>query len=122
MRYAIAWVAALSLPALLLTGSAVAQKKDDKDKDKDSDKAKDVWIKAGVVAGKVTAVYEDKRKLRVSVPVPKLNPTAVTNLQNAQTAYAQAVARRDANAMRSAQQQQMQAQRDLYRMENQDIE
>jgi hypothetical protein len=72
MLRTVGWLAALCIPALLLVGPAHAQK--EKDKDKDPDKDKTQWVKVAAIQGKVTAVYEDKRKLRVQIQVPTLQP------------------------------------------------
>src|SRR5690349_17484830 len=74
MLRSVGWLAALCIPALLLAGPALAQKEKDKDKDKDPDKDKTHWVKVATIQGKVTAVYEDKRKLRVQIQVPTLQP------------------------------------------------
>ena len=79
MLRTVAWLAALCVPALLLVGPAFAQKEKDKDKDKDLDKEKATqWVKVTAIQGKVTAVYEDKRKLRVQIQVPTLQPNGRT--------------------------------------------
>jgi hypothetical protein len=81
MLRTIAWLAALCVPALLLVGPAFAQKEKDKDKDKDKDLDKEKatqWVKVTTIQGKVTAVYEDKRKLRVQIQVPTLQPNGRT--------------------------------------------
>src|SRR5262249_33698115 len=93
MRFAIRWVAALAVPAMLLAGPAAwAQKKKpnpDKDGDAPAEKAEKM-IRAGVLVGKVAAVYEDKRKIRLQVPVPKLNPGAINGILQAQMQLARA--------------------------------
>src|SRR3954468_16988025 len=109
MLRTVGWMAALSVLALLLSGPVAAQneKAKDKAKDKDKDKDKDVdkdstatqWVTVTKVAGKVSAVYEDKRKLRISVPFPKLDAGQVNALMQAKQSYAQAQARRDYNGM-----------------------
>src|SRR5687768_3343052 len=109
MRQLIGWMTALSLPVLLLVGSAAAQKEKDPDKEKvkdpDKEKLSDKWVKAGSIQGKVAAVYEDKRKLRVQVTFTyqKLNAGAVQNMQNAQRDYANARAQGNAQGMINAQ-------------------
>jgi hypothetical protein len=123
MLRTVAWLAALCVPALLLVGPAFAQKEKDKDKDKDVDKEKATqWVTAGKVRGKVTAVYEDKRKLRIQIAVPKLDPNQVQAVARAQQAYSQAQAKRDANGMRNASMQLQQAQARMYTTENKDVE
>jgi hypothetical protein len=127
----IRWLAALLVPAMLLTGPQIgAQNKVNKDLDKDKDKTKEVtsekMIRMGVLVGKVAAIYEDKRmiRLQVTVPVSRLNPGALLNVQQAQLQMAQARARRDPVAMRQAQISLAMAQASLYTVEriNQDVE
>lgn len=119
MRIAIRWVATLVVPVMLLTGPLVgAQKKPNADKDVTTEK----MVKAGVVVGKVAAVYEDKRKIRLQVRVPKLNPGALQSIQSAQVQMAQARARGDFNGMRSAAQSLAQAQGQLYTYGTEDVE
>ena len=118
MRYAISWMAALLVPFLLLAGPALGQKKIDKDKD--LDKANDVkMIKAGVLVGKVMNVYEDKRKIRLQVSVPKLNPSGLVAIANAQRQMAMA---RNIQGILQGQRAMQQAQAQLYTMQPQDIE
>ena len=118
MRRTIRWIAALALPVLLLTGSLVeAQKKPNAEKD--LDKSTEKMVKAGMVNGKIMAVYEDKKKIRIQVSYPTIDPEGVKRLYNARAAIAQA---RDANAMRSAQNSLAEAQRTMYKYENKDIE
>jgi len=114
-------LAALCLPALIFVGPAFAQKEKDKDKDPDKEKATQ-WVTVGKVSAKIMAVYEDKRKLRIQVKVPKLDMGQVQALNNAKNAYAQAAAKRDANGMRSAMQQMQAAQAKLYTSENKDLD
>jgi len=121
MLRTVGWLAALSLPALILISPAFAEKDKEKDKDKDPEKATQ-WVTVGKVNAKVAAVYEDKRKMRVQISVPKLDAGQVQALANAKNAYAQAQARRDWNGMRSAQQQMQQAQAKLYTTENKDVD
>ena len=61
MRQVVSWVAALVVPVMLLAGPLVGADKK-KDADKDDDKPAEKLIKVGAVAGKVMAVYEDKRR------------------------------------------------------------
>jgi hypothetical protein len=127
MRHAIAWLAALVVPALLLAGPAFAQKgKKPVDKDLDKNTTSPKMVKAGVLVGKVAAVYEDKRKIRLSVTIsyPKLNTGAYTNYLNAQQSLANAIAKKDVNGIASAQRSMAQAQAQMYTMESktQDVE
>lgn len=127
MRRAISWVAILALPVVLVLGSpaANAQKKKDADKDKDStdavkvDRNSEKTIRMGVLVGKVTNVYEDKRRLNLQITIPytRINEGAVNGLAQAQVQMAQARMNRDANAMLQAQIQMAQHQRNLYTTE-----
>ncbi len=120
MRHALRWTAALVVPALLLLGGPAGAQKKDKDKDKDKDVTTEKMIKAGVLVGRVTAVYEDRRTIRmqVTVQLARLNPGSLQSLQQAQLDLARARARGDANGMMSAQRAMLQAQAGLYSIEN----
>jgi hypothetical protein len=112
-------MATLVVPILLLAGPAAGQKKD-KDKDIDKPAGNDAkTIKAGVLVGKVMAVYEEKRKIRLQVSVPKLNPAGINGLANAQRQMAMA---RSLPARLQAQRAMILAQAQLYTMASQDIE
>jgi hypothetical protein len=117
----VCWLAALIVPVMLLTAPLVgaADKKPNPDKDKDADKKDDKLVKVGVVSGKVMAIYEDKRKLRLQVTIPhtKLNAAALVGVQQAQQQMTQASARRDIRGMLTAQQQMAMHQRNLYTIE-----
>lgn len=127
MLRTVGWMTASSVLCVLLSGPTTAQDAKAKDKDKDVVKDKDSvkeptvspWVKVTVVTGKVMAVYEDKRKLRIQVAVPKLDAGQVNALLQAKQALATA---RDVNAVRQAQQQMAQAQARLYTTENRDVE
>src|SRR5262245_44918117 len=122
MRHLLRWVAALMVPAVLLLGSPARAQKKDLDKDKDKDVAPgEKLLKAGVLVGRVTAVYEDKRtiRLQVTVPLTRLNPGSLQSIQQAQTDLARARARGDRAAMVNAQRAMLQAQGNLVTMENQ---
>jgi hypothetical protein len=56
-------VPALLVPAMLLGAPALAQPKVGKGLDKNADK----WVKIGVLVGKVSAVYEAKKTIRLDV-------------------------------------------------------
>lgn len=120
MRFAIRWVVALTLPAMLLTGTPVrAQKKPNLDKDGvNSEK----MIKAGLLTGKIAAVYEDKRMIRLQVAVPTLNPGALLSVQQAQLQVVQARMTRNPATMIQAQRTLIQAQANLYTMRMTDVE
>jgi len=126
MRKAIGWVAALALPAMLLTSPLAGAQRKPGDNDKDLDKNTDKTVKAGQVFGKVMAVYEDKRKIRIQVTfhIPKLNTGAVQQLRDAQVRLVQAQGNRDLNAIRQAQIDIARAQATLYTSEKktQDVE
>jgi preprotein translocase subunit YajC len=117
MRYAIAWLAALMVPILLLAGPALAQKAKKPDADVDKSAASsDKMIKAGTLVGKVSAVYEDKRKIRLAVTTTaaKINPGAITGILNAQN---QMLMARTIQGRLQAQAALMRAQAGLYRVE-----
>lgn len=59
---------ALLVPAMLLASPSQAQPKLGKGLDKNADK----WVKVGLVVGKVTAVYEAKKTIRMDVSNPYL--------------------------------------------------
>ena len=94
-------------------GKKSAAKNADKDKDTNTEK----MVKAGVVTGKVMAVIEDKKSIRIQVTlqVPKLNPGALQNIQRAQIQLAQA---NSPQAMINARNALAQAQAGLYTIEN----
>ncbi len=124
MRHAIAWLAALIVPALLLAGPAFAQKgKKPVDNDLDKNTTSPKMVKAGELIGKVAAVYEDKRKIRLSVTLsyPKLNVGAYNNYVSAQRSMLTATT---LQGRLQAQQRMIQAQAQLYTMESktQDVE
>ncbi len=120
MRKFVSWMAALLVPAMMLTSPlAGADKNKDKDKDKDSDKPAEKYIKLGTAAGKVMAVYEDKRKIRVQIAVPKLNPQGIIAIKQAQIAMATA---NTLVGIIQARQQMANAQRSLYTNTNVEVE
>src|SRR4051794_27867104 len=98
MRRAISLALVLLVPLLLLgvAGQAVAQKGKGKDKDameKDGDaKNTPKMLKGGVIVGRVTNVYEDKRKIQLSVPyqVTSIDQGAIQQMNQAQQTLAQA--------------------------------
>src|SRR3954451_20211612 len=112
MLRSVGWLAALCLPMLWLVGPVLAFADKEKEKDKDSEKEK--WVTVTKIQAKVTAVYEDKRKLRIQVSVPKLDVGQVQALLNAQQAMARATT---LQARQQAQQQMAQAQARLYTTE-----
>lgn len=128
MRQTIRWLAVLVVPILLVSGPAVnAQKGKKPDADKDKETANsEKMIKSGVLVGKVAALYEEQRKIRlqVTVPVTEINPGAVNSIQQAQLQMAMARARGDFQGMINAQRQLAQAQLTMYtvRNHNQDVE
>lgn len=115
MRRTISLVAILALPAMLvMSPSADAQGK--KGIDKDLDRNSEKMIRAGQVVGKVVAVYEDKRKIRVKISqvVKEINTGSLQSIQNAQVQMAVARARGDYQGMISAQRSMLQARANLY--------
>lgn len=87
-----------------------------KGKDMDKESAEKT-IRAGVVSGKVMAVIEDKKTIRIQVTfrVPKLNPGALQSIANAQNQLAQA---NSVQAMINAQNALAQAEASLYQWQN----
>jgi hypothetical protein len=122
MRFAVRWVTALVVPAMLLTGPlAQGQNKAKANKDKEPANTEKM-IKAGLLTGKIAAVYEDKRMVRLQVPVPVLNPGALQSIQAAQIQMAQARLARDPVGMMQAQRSMILAQATLYTTRMQDVE
>src|SRR5215470_4755 len=75
MRQTLWWLTALALAVLLFSSSplnAQKAKKPDADKDKDKDAPAEKMIKTGVLVGKVAMVYEDKRKIRLSLQTVRI--------------------------------------------------
>jgi hypothetical protein len=118
MRRTFSGLTILVLSAVVLVGSPASaeKKKKDLDKDLDKDKSSEKLVKAGVVVGKVMAVYDDKRQVRIQydIPIPKLNVAAITGLQQAQAQLTQAMRTRNVQGMLQARQQMMQHQRNMY--------
>ena len=114
MRQMIRWIAVFALPVLLLTGSLVeAQKKPNAEKD--LEKSTDKMVKMGVYIGKVMAVYEDKKKVRIQVtyPVRTIDPAAYQRIADAQRGVATATRQ----SAYQAQVALMQAQASMYKVE-----
>lgn len=128
MKPIIRWLAALVVPILLLSGPAVNAQKKEKGKKGEAEKEanSEKLIRAGVLTGKVAAVYEDKKKIRLSVTVPvtTINPGALNSIQQAQLNMMQARARGDAQGMINAQLEMARARATMYqvRNEHQDVE
>jgi hypothetical protein len=113
-------MAVLLVPAMMLTSPlAGADKNKDKDKDKDLDKPTEKYIKVGTLSGKVMAVYEDKKKVRVQIAYQKLNPQGLVSVQQAQLAMAMA---RTLQAVVQARMQMANAQRNLYTTAHVEVE
>jgi hypothetical protein len=87
------------------------------DKNADKDTTTEKMVKAGEVIGKVMAVIESKKSIRIQVTlqVPKLNPGALQGIQQAQLNLLRA---NTPQAMIQAQQNLARAQAGLYTMEN----
>ena len=118
MRPMTRWIAIVALPIVLLTGSFVeAQKK--ADPDKDVEKGGEKMVKVGSVTGKVMAVYEDKKKIRVQVAVQVPNPGGMQAVYSAQRAMATASS---PQAAYQAQIQLARAKQGLVKTQNKDIE
>lgn len=96
----------LAAALMVLPLWAADEKKPDAKKDIDKTAANtEKTVKAGVIAGKILAIVESKKSLRVQITlqVPKFNQGAANAIAQAQIQYAQAAARRDLNGMASAQ-------------------
>lgn len=120
MRPFLRWLLVLLLPTLWLAAPLDgAQKKADKDKDKEVTTEK--MINSGVLVGKVAAVYEEKRaiRLQVRVAIPVVNPGAVQQVAQAQVQMAQARLTRNPLLVLQAQQSMALAQATLYNVQTQ---
>jgi hypothetical protein len=119
MRRLLGCVVALLLPVLFVVGPLRGADKKPDGKDKDATETSEKMIKAGVLVGKVAAVYEDRKALRLVVTYtqPRLNPGAAVGLAQAQARMQQAAARRDRAAMQSAQLEIARHQATMYTME-----
>jgi hypothetical protein len=124
MRRSLSLAVVLLLPILLLVSHpASAQKAKDKMKEKEKDeplpKNTEKTIKAGTLVGRVAAIEEDKRRIRLSVsyPVAVLDQGQVQAAANAQQQILQAQITlrmaRDQNGIAQALQQLAQAQAQL---------
>jgi len=121
MRRAIGLAAFLLLfgLALVIPGPAAAQKKPEKNED--PDKKTDPLVKVGVVSGKITNLYEDKREINLAVSVPKPNPSAANSIAQAQQQLNQARARNDRQGIINAQKALQQAQNNMYTSETKNV-
>ena len=117
MRQVRAWVGCLL--AGLLVGGPLAGAPPKKPEVKDPDKTTEKMVKAGQLVGKVLAVNESKKGLRleVTVAIPKLNPGELNGLAQAQRDYQVARLRGDVGGMASAQRSMAQHQANLYTIE-----
>jgi len=115
MRCVLGSLIALSLPMLLLVGPTLGAPKTP-----DADKNSEKMIKAGQIAGKVAAVYETKKALRLTITyqTTKPNAGAINGLAQARLSYQQAAARGDRNGMYQAQIQMAQHQANMVTVEN----
>jgi hypothetical protein len=117
MRDVLTGAAALLLPVLLLAGPAEGAPK--KNKDLDKDKTSEKMIRAGQLVGKVAAVNESKKSIRLSVTIAytKLNQGAYNALVQAQLNLANARARGDKAGVASAYVEIVRQQNNLYTVE-----
>jgi hypothetical protein len=116
MRQVSRWAAFLvAIVCVLPLVAADAPPKAKKDADKHLNTPKS--LSAGQMTGKIVAVVESKRSLRVQInlQVPVMNPGALVGLQQAQIQMAQA---RSWQSRMAAQQNMMQNQAVLYSMKN----
>jgi hypothetical protein len=86
-----------------------------KNLDKDPEAAEAKIMKSGVVQGRVMAVIEDKKTIRLQLTIPymKINPGAVQNYQNAQMSLLRAT---NPQGVLQAQQQMAQAEAQIYQV------
>jgi hypothetical protein len=86
-----------------------------KNLDKDPEAAEAKMLKSGVVQGRVMAVIEDKKTIRLQLTIPymKINPGAVQNYQNAQMSLLRAT---NPQGVLQAQQQMAQAEAQIYQL------
>ncbi len=116
MRAVSRWLLALPMLGLVAyVAAADLQTKGKKEPDKNVNTLK--TLNAGQLTGKITAVIESKRSLRlqVTLQVPVLNPGAAVGLQQAQMQMARARSRQDVINARMA---LMQNQAMLYSMQS----
>jgi hypothetical protein len=76
-------------------------------------------VAAGVVTGKIVAIVEGKKSIRLQVQIPTLNPGAMQSMMQAQYNLARA---NSPQALFNAQRQMMQAQAQMYRYQAKDYE
>ncbi len=119
MRRYFGVVAFLGVVVLFSSAPLVeAQKKVGKEKEGSTSEK---MAKAGQLVGKVAAVYETKKGIRITVtyPVQKYNQGAITGYAQAQQQYTAAMYKRppDYNAMRTAQLQMLQHQANIIQTE-----
>jgi hypothetical protein len=112
----------LALPAV---GADDAKKTDArKDRDKDKDTTAEQYVKAGTITGKVRAVVEAKKSVRLQVSIRVPNPGGAAGVAQAQYNLQRAMAQRNPNPVSIIQAQQAlaRAQQNLTKMENRDVE
>ncbi|MBY0230363.1 MAG: hypothetical protein K2W96_13855 [Gemmataceae bacterium] len=113
--------ALLAVPLFCASGAALAQKAKDKTKDKPDDgEDRPKWVKVTTITGRVAAVYEEKRRLRITVAyaVTTLDAGAAQQMAQAQRDLAMAAAKRDAQGILNARNSLVQAQARLYKTES----
>jgi hypothetical protein len=120
----------LVLPLLAADDKADPKKEPDKNAKKEPDKAPDPkkdldkhlntekTLKAGQVTGKIVAIVESKKSLRLQVElqIPQLNQGAAIGLQQDQINYARAAQARDLQGMINARNAMLQHQATLYNL------
>jgi hypothetical protein len=117
MRRVRAWTAFLLAGGLFVSGPLAGAPK--KPEVKDPDKTTEKMVKAGRLVGKVLAVNESKKglKLEVTLAIPKLNQGALNALAQAQRNLAAARLNRDVQGMINAQNEIARQQANLYTIE-----
>src|SRR5579885_1669265 len=123
MRY-IPRVAAFFLALGLVLPVLAADPKKLPDPKKDLDKAPGAtkFVKAGEATGKIVAVYESKKMLRLQVQVPQLNEAAVNAIAQAEVQLQIYAATRNIGGIQSAQRTILQNQANLYTLQPKDFE
>ncbi len=122
MRHVPRLAAFLVMIGLVLPLLAADDKPADAKKDADKNPNAEHYVKAGEIAGKIVAVNESRKSLRLQVKVPMLNQGAVNAIANAERQYAQAAARGDRNGAASALRTIAQQEANLYTYQDKEVE
>jgi hypothetical protein len=107
---------------LLMLGLVLPLLAADAKKDLDKNVNTEKTIKAGQLIGKVVAVYESKKALRLQVQVPVLNQNAIVAYAQAEQQYRQAALTGNRNGMVSALQNMARQEANLYTYQAKEVE